>query len=183
MSLSTRLLPLRRCALATCRRHIWGRPPFGPLSDVFKEFEHQVRNMEREMSRTFRDLDRATGGWSPAFRWLRARDVPVETAEGGEKFQLQLDLADFKPEEVRVSIMGNQVSVRARSERKSSDGSNFVREFSHSVTLPDDVDPDTLRSVLNADGTLNIEGPRKHLPPPQEPKEVPIERGDSAKKD
>lgn len=181
MAMFARILPARSLALVACRRQLWGRPPLGPVSDVFRELEHHMRSMEREMGRTFRELERATGSWNPAFRWLRSRDVPVESGEGGDKFQLQLDLADFKPEEVRVSLVGNQVIVRARSERKSDGGSTFVREFSHSVTLPDNVDPDTVRSVLNSDGSLCIEGPRKLVAAPQEPREMPIERGEGSK--
>ncbi|XP_077513363.1 heat shock protein hsp-16.2-like [Amblyomma americanum] len=165
--------PCRRAVVACSRRSLWRRYPV-TINDAFSEMDRQLRHFEHEMSRTFRDLDRS-GAFGPAFRWLRSRDVPVETGAAG-KFQLQLDVSQFKPEDVKVSLSGNQLTVRARSEAKESE-STFVREFSHSVTLPDDVDPDTVRSLLQADGSLSIEAPRALA----EPKEVPIEK--SAPKD
>ncbi|XP_002411887.5 heat shock protein Hsp-16.1/Hsp-16.11 [Ixodes scapularis] len=175
-----RTTPLARRVLLMCpRRSIWRRYPVPrSVSDVFNEFDHQLRSMERDMSRAFRDLD-SHGYFGPTFRWLRTRDVPVETGSA-EKFQLQLDVAQFKPEDVKVSLSGNQLTVRARAETKEGD-SSYVREFSHSVTLPEDVDPDTVRSVLQADGSLSIEAPRLRLEQAREPKEVPIERADPDK--
>lgn len=161
-------IPCRRAVLACSRRNLWRRYPL-TISDAFSEMDRQLRHVEHEMSRTFRDLDRS-GAFGPAFRWLRARDVPVESGAGA-KFQVQLDVSQFRPEDVKVSLSGNQLTVRARSEVKEG-SSTYVREFSHSVALPDDVDPDTVRSVLLADGSLSIEAPRA-LP---EPKEVPIEK-------
>uniref|UniRef100_A0A023FQA5 Putative small heat shock protein ii n=2 Tax=Amblyomma TaxID=6942 RepID=A0A023FQA5_AMBCJ len=160
--------PCRRALVACPRRSLWRRYPV-TISDAFSEMDRQLRHFEHEMSRTFRDLDRS-GAFGPAFRWLRSRDVPVETGTAG-KFQLQLDVSQFKPEDVKVSLSGNQLTVRARSEVKEGE-STYVREFSHSVTLPDDVDPDTVRSLLQADGSLSIEAPRALA----EPKEVPIEK-------
>lgn len=177
-SFCTRLTPVRRALVMCPRRYVWRRYPVS-VSDVIGEFEHQVRSMEREVSRAFRDFERGGFFGSPTLRWLRSRDVPVESGTA-EKFQLQLDLAQFKPEDVKVSINGNQLTVRARCESKDG-SSSHVREFSHSVTLPEDVDPDTVRSVLQTDGSLSIEAPRLQLEQASEPKEVPIEREDSAK--
>lgn len=164
-------MPCRRAVMACSRRNLWRRYPL-TISDAFSEMDRQLRNVEHEMSRTFRDLDRS-GAFGPAFRWLRSRDVPVESG-AGEKFQVLLDVSQYRPEDVKVSLSGNQLTVRARSEVKEGD-STYVREFSHSVTLPDDVDPDTVRSLLLADGSLSIEAPRA-LP---QPREVPIEKSSS----
>lgn len=71
--------------------------------------------------------------------------------------------------------MDNRLCVHAKHVEESESG-KIHREFIREYTLPDDVNPDLLKSHLSKDGVLQIEAP---APPSVEaPKEhiIPIEK-------
>ncbi|XP_077515826.1 uncharacterized protein LOC144125899 [Amblyomma americanum] len=79
------------------------------------------------------------------------------------EFTRTLDLAGFAPEEITVKTVGSRVEVYAGHLEKPSSGeeTDFVRrEYTHRFTLPDDVPPDSVTSMLTKDGTLVVRAPR-----------------------
>ena len=79
-----------------------------------------------------------------------------ETANNG-KFQRRLDFRGFTPEQIKLQRRGNKLIItglqvcQRHQSRKSA---------SHSVLLPDDVDPTTVTSFLSKEGLLTIEASR-----------------------
>ena len=86
-----------------------------------------------------------------------------KTMVENDTYKIEMDVQNFKPEELVIKTVGNTVQVEAKHEEKTSDGASFSsRNFSQSYTLPQGVDPESVSSSLSKDGKLTIEAP---LPP------------------
>ncbi|KAK3597943.1 hypothetical protein CHS0354_042288 [Potamilus streckersoni] len=83
------------------------------------------------------------------------RDPIVTEADGTRRMKVQLDLSQFKPEELNVTVKEGQVTVHAKHEDKS-DTSHVYQEFSRSFVIPEGVDADTLSCSLSRDGVLTL---------------------------
>uniref|UniRef100_A0A6B0V4T6 Putative heat shock-related protein n=1 Tax=Ixodes ricinus TaxID=34613 RepID=A0A6B0V4T6_IXORI len=78
------------------------------------------------------------------------------------KFALRVDVRHFAPKEITVKTVDNFVVVHGKHEEKSDETGSYVkREFTRRYVLPEDVDPQTVKSSLSAGGLLAVEAPRK----------------------
>lgn len=84
----------------------------------------------------------------------------TETDTSNNDFRVSLDVSHFLPEELSVKTNGNKVVVHGRHEEQRDDEGYIEREFTRTYLLPDDVDPETVRSSLSGNGRLCIEAPR-----------------------
>lgn len=157
-----------------------------PFNDIYRTFDR----LSRDFDRMARDVDRSFGfgigpfgvvrsGAGRLYKDVLGREVPVEDAAAGEqKYKVHLDLREFKPEDIKVTVRGRQVQVQARKSVKTDSGS-MLKEYVHEFTVPEEVDPDLIRSLLQKDGWLQIEAPLPKIEPPkEEPQEteIPIQR-------
>ncbi|CAD6192672.1 unnamed protein product [Caenorhabditis auriculariae] len=107
----------------------------------------------REFERDFMDRARKNRE-SREFKPSNEREVVYND----KKYVMQIDVPDFRPEEIKVNLDGRKLTVEGKHESHSEHGSSN-RSFSRSFMLPEDVDIDALKSSL-ANGKLSIEGPR-----------------------
>jgi len=78
----------------------------------------------------------------------------------GDLYKIEINVQNFKPEDLVIKTVGQTVQVEAKHEEKTSDGASFSsRNFSQSFTLPREVDPESVASSLSRDGKLTIEAP------------------------
>ena len=83
----------------------------------------------------------------------------LEEKEDDGKFEIKLDVSGFKPEEIKVQIRGNELSVSGK--HKSEDGEVYrSRDYSRRIELPDDIVLASVSSRLSKDGLLTIEASR-----------------------
>lgn len=130
--------------------------------------------IQRTVDRAFRDFDRFPFG-GLFTRTPLSRTLPIETIENGEHLvRFEIDLPDFKPEDIQVTVKEGEVHVKAKHESNEKDLKQF-REFSYCYSLPKDADIEKVRSILRVDGRLVIEAPLPE-PPKLENKEIPIKR-------
>jgi len=131
--------------------------------------------MSRSMDRVFREWDRllpfrSHSPWDGVFRF-----VPIESAADGKRvYKIELNLPDFTPEHINVSIKDRDVTVRAKHE-SDTNGCKQYREYTYQYTLPNEVDVQQVRSLISPEGLLTIEAPLPALKEP-ELKEIPIEK-------
>ncbi|KAL8560502.1 hypothetical protein ACOMHN_023775 [Nucella lapillus] len=86
------------------------------------------------------------------------RDYIVSKDDGSQEFRLNVDTNAFKPDEIHVKTKGRTLRISAKHDEKT-DESSVVHEFSRSITLPEDVDPDSLICSLSRDGVMTVKGP------------------------
>jgi HSP20 family molecular chaperone IbpA len=109
------------------------------------------------------------------FRRLLPRSIPIQgVVQRGDVYRVNVDVDGFKPEEINISIKENTIIIGAKMERQAEDGSKFQQEFRREMTLPEEVDPSTLKSFLANDGVLSIEASYKSE---AKQKEIPVSRG------
>jgi len=78
----------------------------------------------------------------------------------GDLYKIEINVQNFKPEDLVIKTVGQTIQVEAKHEEKTSDGaSSSTRNFSQSFTLPREVDPESVASSLSRDGKLTIEAP------------------------
>nr|UQK61697.1 small heat shock protein [Carpetania matritensis] len=98
-----------------------------------------------------------------------------EVANTDKKFQVNLDVSHFRPEELSIKTSGNRVIIHGKHEEKQDEHGFIQREFRRTYVLPNDVDPETVKSSLSGDGILAVVAPKKAIEKSNE-RDVPIER-------
>lgn len=83
-----------------------------------------------------------------------------EENQDDKKLSLKINLGRFKPEEVNVRLKGNELVVTGEH-KNEQEGLYTSRHFKQYFTLPSEVDPSTLVSILGQDGVLRIEAEKK----------------------
>lgn len=82
-----------------------------------------------------------------------------------EKFQVNIDVQHFAPEEIQVKVIDGHVVVRGKHEERQDEHGYISREFVRRYALPKGCLPDTVESKLSSDGVLIVTAP-KVLPMP-----------------
>lgn len=84
----------------------------------------------------------------------------ITEADGSRKLRLQVDIGEFRPEDVVVKTMDRKLIVHAEHEEKTS-GRTLHKEFNKEYDLPESVDPATIQAFIADDKNLTIEAPLK----------------------
>lgn len=78
--------------------------------------------------------------------------IDQEPKIGKDGFQVWLDVANFKPEEITVDTENNVIVVHAKQE-ESTDGQGYMsREFVRRYELPEQFKPEDVVASLSCDG-------------------------------
>ncbi|KAL7303727.1 hypothetical protein TKK_0003860 [Trichogramma kaykai] len=100
----------------------------------------------------------------------------VSTVEADkDKFQVTLDVQQFKPEEIDVKVVDRYVVIKAKHEEKRDEHGWISREFTRKYLIPEQCDIDQVVSKLSSDGVLSIQAPRKEQPKAKNEKVIKIE--------
>ena len=94
----------------------------------------------------------------------------IKVKENDNKFEVTLDVPQYRPEELKVTVVNNVLSIEGKhAEDKSDKGeeaafsSSVMRQFSRKWTLPSQCDPDQVISNLSSDGILMVTAPKMAL--------------------
>lgn len=123
------------------------------------------------------------GFWvQPASATSRSWSIPIDIVEDDERLIVSASLPGLKSDDIKVSVDGNVLTVRAEasSESESShenenEAGYLVRErrygsFARSIRLPKSVDREKIESRYQ-DGVLRVELPKV---PEQTPREIEV---------
>jgi HSP20 family protein len=144
----------------------------------------ELNTIQTEMNRlfnTFFDSSAPANGPSLGRRWLPAMDL----VEDGGEYVLKADLPGLSEEDVNIEVEDNVLTISG--ERKSEheerkDGYYRVERasgsFSRSLTLPEGVDPESVRASFER-GVLEVRIPK---PEQRKPRKVTISAGGGAAK-
>lgn len=79
---------------------------------------------------------------------------------GKDKFQVNLDVQQFTPEEIKVKVVDNCVTVEGKHEEKEDEHGFISRHFVRRYVLPKEYKIDQITPTLSSDGVLTISAPR-----------------------
>ncbi|ETN82953.1 Hsp20/alpha crystallin family protein, partial [Necator americanus] len=78
------------------------------------------------------------------------------------KLAISLNVANFKPEELKVDLDGRILKIEGKQEVEGSEYS--MRTFACQWALPDNVDVEQIKPSMTEDGHLRIEAPKLAKP-------------------
>ena len=87
-------------------------------------------------------------------------DQVIRLKEDDTKFEVSLDLQNFRPDEIKVNVKKGLLSVEAKHEEKT-ENSFASRQFSKAYSLPEGCEAERVTSNLSSDGILMITAPKK----------------------
>ena len=98
----------------------------------------------------------------------------IKVKDDDTKFEVTLDVSEYKPEELKVTTVNNTLSIEGKHQDQKSDekntatstasgSSSVMRQFSRKWTLPQNCNPNEVASNLSSDGILMITAPKKAL--------------------
>lgn len=91
-----------------------------------------------------------------------------EVANTSDQFQVSVDVSAFAPNEVTVkAVDDNSVVIQAKHEERADEHGYISRSFSRRYMLPKDVQVESIKSSLSADGVLTVTAPKKAPEPPK----------------
>lgn len=125
------------------------------------------------LSRLNRIMDEALGGWNGgtvASAWLPACDVVEDQAQ----LRISLELPGVRPEDVKVSVENNVLTIRGEKRQESeSQGERWHRyersygAFERTFTLPSTVDSERVQATAQ-NGVLTLALPKSERAKPRE---------------
>ncbi|XP_034938257.1 protein lethal(2)essential for life-like [Chelonus insularis] len=132
------------------------------------------------LERYFAPLERRTRNpllyYRPWGELLRKGDTGTSTVNADKnKFQVILDVQQFKPDEINVKVVDKFVVVEAKHEEKQDEHGWISRQFVRKYMIPEQCDIDQVSSSLSSDGVLTITAPRKNIPKQDNERSIKIE--------
>lgn len=140
---------------------------FRPWDNVFRRWENHFRPMEN---------------LQVAMNKMAINDVGHNIIMDNEKFQVNVDVQHFAPEEINVKVVDGQVTIEGKHEEKRDEHGYISRQFVRKYTLPQGCLPDTVESKLSSDGVLTITAPKVLPLPSTGEKIIPISHTGPIKK-
>lgn len=101
-------------------------------------------------------------GYLRPWRSLAAPDSGVSSIQINEnEFVINLDVQQFKPEELKVRVSDGYVIVNGKHEERSDEHGFVSRQFTRKYKIPENIDESSLSSNLSSDGVLTVKAPKK----------------------
>ncbi|XP_058790187.1 protein lethal(2)essential for life-like [Phymastichus coffea] len=150
--------------------------------DWWDDFERPSRLLDQHFGMGMTRDDLFNTAISPSFRsYYRPWRNMLEQSGGlskitndKDKFQVNIDVQQFSPNEITVKTVDNSIVVEAKHEEKKDEHGFISRQFVRRYVLPEGHDVANVQSHLSSDGVLTISAPKLALPAPGE-KIVPIQ--------
>ena len=111
------------------------------------------------------------------------RDVGSSIKSDKDKFQVNLDVQHFAPEEISVKTADGFIVVEGKHEEKKDDHGYISRQFVRRYALPEGAEPEAVESRLSSDGVLTITAPRKVPEAIKGERKVPISQTGPVRKE
>ncbi|KAJ8735898.1 hypothetical protein PYW07_007518 [Mythimna separata] len=155
--------------------NFFGYSPFNQL--VPRDFSSPFLNAFRPLENIMKPMEEL----SSAMNQLAVNSVGKITSDN-EKFQVNVDVQHFAPEEINVKVVNGHVVVEGKHEEKQDEHGFISRQFVRRYALPQGCLPDTVESKLSSDGVLTVTAPKVLAMPSTGEKIVPITHTGPVKK-
>lgn len=126
--------------------------------------------------RELRSVIRCPAGYRRPWRTQASQQDAGSTIDfGKDKFTANLDVQQFRPEEISVKVTGDDtVTIEGKHEEKQDEHGYVSRHFIRKYVLPKGHDVNRLESKLSSDGVLTITAPKTDAGQLEEARSVPI---------
>nr|AJP36905.1 heat shock protein 19.1 [Oxya chinensis] len=95
------------------------------------------------------------------------KELGAAQCYGDDGLKVNLDVQQFRPDEVTVKVVDKFIVVEAKHEERQDQHGYISRSFTRRYLIPEDADADKVASTLSSDGVLCIVAPKKKpLPMP-----------------
>ncbi|XP_014291250.1 protein lethal(2)essential for life [Halyomorpha halys] len=113
-------------------------------------------------------------GYLRPWRSMAAGDSGVSSyATSKDEFKINLDVQQFKPNELKVSVADGYLVIDGKHDERSDQHGLVSRQFTRRYKIPEEVDETKLSSNLSSDGVLSVSAP-KIIKKEIEGREIPI---------
>ncbi|KAJ2941034.1 hypothetical protein O0L34_g13166 [Tuta absoluta] len=102
------------------------------------------------------------------------KDLGSSIKADKDKFQVNLDVQHFAPEEISVKTADGYIVVEGKHEEKKDSHGYISRQFTRRYALPEGCSPEAVESRLSSDGVLSVIAPRKVPPAVQGERNVTV---------
>lgn len=106
--------------------------------------------------------------------WARNQGTSVVKADK-DQFHVNLDVQQFKPDEISVKVVDKFIVVEGRHEEKQDEHGFIERHFTRKYLIPEQCNIDQVKSSLSSDGVLSVTVPRKNTETDSNEKVIQIE--------
>ncbi|XP_049881927.1 protein lethal(2)essential for life-like [Pectinophora gossypiella] len=103
-----------------------------------------------------------------------ARDLGSSIKSDKDKFQVNLDVQHFAPDEICVKTVDGFIVVEGKHEEKKDSHGYISRQFTRRYSLPEECPPENVESRLSSDGVLSIIATRKVPLAVQGERKIPV---------
>ncbi|XP_062543262.1 protein lethal(2)essential for life-like [Armigeres subalbatus] len=139
---------------------------FGPSSDLLNSMRLAAATQSALLDEMTNSLPKS---WLARTSQLES---PVKIANN--KFQINLDVQNFSPEEISVKATEDCIIVEGKHEERQDDHGFITRHFKRRFMLPAGHDRNGIVSSLSSDGILTIMAPIKETLEEESVKAIPI---------
>ena len=112
--------------------------------------------------------------WGELLRKSEGGGVSTVKADK-DKFQVNLDVQQFKPDEINVKVVDKYVVVEGKHEEKQDEHGWISRQFTRKYLIPEQCNIEQVSSSLSSDGVLSITAPRKEQSQVQSERSITID--------
>ena len=113
--------------------------------------------------------------WGEMLRKSEGGGVSIVKADK-DKFQVNLDVQQFKPDEINVKVVDKYVVVEGKHEEKQDEHGWISRQFTRKYLIPEQCNIEQVSSNLSSDGVLTITAPRKEQSQTQSERSIMIQQ-------
>ncbi|XP_022194728.1 alpha-crystallin A chain [Nilaparvata lugens] len=100
-------------------------------------------------------------GYLRPWRLLESQDSGISNIEEDpDNFKVNLDVQQFKPEEISVKLSDDNIVIEGKHEERKDQHGFISRQFCRRYKLPENVDLQRLESRLSSDGVLQLIAPK-----------------------
>ncbi len=99
----------------------------------------------------------------------------IRMTDDNDKFEVSLALHDFKPEEVKVSVKDNMLSIEAEKDEKS-EGHYKKVQYCRQYALPPNCITEEIKANASSDGVFVVTAPKRQNAVKGSVRAIPIEK-------
>lgn len=133
-------------------------PPQPPYSGASASTAHvtNTNNLQRTYSAPPSHVTSSSS--TSKYETRSGSQSPATTMDRDKKYRVEIDIEDFNPEDLNVKTVDKKLVISARKEERIGSRTS-TKELNREFSLPDTVDPMSIKAFFSDSGKLLVEAP------------------------